>query len=61
VIRRVGCENILVICPASKIAALRGRPLLVDTGDAMVDHLLAGYIQVVTGYHERIIYKIISP
>jgi predicted polyphosphate/ATP-dependent NAD kinase len=61
VIRRVGRAAILVICLASKIAALQGRPMLVDTGDAEVDRLLAGYIQVVTGYHESIIYKIISP
>jgi predicted polyphosphate/ATP-dependent NAD kinase len=61
VILRVGRENILVICLASKIAALQGRPLLVDTGDPTVDRLLEGYIQVITGYHERIIYKVISP
>ncbi len=61
VIRRVGRLNILVICLASKIAALQSRPLLVDTGDVAVDRLLSGYIQVVTGYHESIIYKIISP
>lgn len=60
VIRRVGRENILVICLASKIAALQGRPLLVDTGDPEVDRLLAGYIQVVTGYHEKIVYKVVS-
>ena len=58
VIRRVGRENILVICLASKIAALQGRPLLVDTGDPQADRLLAGYIEVVTGYHEKIIYKV---
>ena len=58
VIRRVGRPDILVICPAGKIAALRGRPLLVDTGDAEVDRLLAGYIEVVTGYHEKTIYKV---
>jgi predicted polyphosphate/ATP-dependent NAD kinase len=58
VIRLVGRENILVICLSSKIAALRGRPLLIDTGDPEVDDLLTGYIEVVTGYHEKIIYKI---
>jgi predicted polyphosphate/ATP-dependent NAD kinase len=60
VIRKLDRSAFLVICLASKIAALQGRPLLVDTGDIEVDCLLAGYIQVVTGYHERIIYKIIS-
>jgi predicted polyphosphate/ATP-dependent NAD kinase len=58
VIRRVGRENILVICLASKIAALQGRPLLVDTGDPQLDRLLAGYVDVVTGYREKIIYKV---
>ena len=61
VLRRVGRANILVICLGSKIAALQTRPLLVDTGDLEVDHLLAGYVQVVTGYHESLIYRIISP
>jgi predicted polyphosphate/ATP-dependent NAD kinase len=60
VIRGLGRKNILVVCMASKIAALRGRPLLVDTGDPETDKLLAGYIQVVTGYHEKIIYKVVS-
>jgi predicted polyphosphate/ATP-dependent NAD kinase len=60
VIRQVRAENIIVICLASKIAGLRGRPLLVDTGDYELDHLLTGYIKVITGYHERIIYRLIS-
>jgi predicted polyphosphate/ATP-dependent NAD kinase len=58
VIKRTGRENILIVCLASKIAALRGGPLLVDTGDLETDHLLAGYTEVVTGYHEKIIYKV---
>jgi len=59
VIRRVKDENILVICLASKIAALQGRPLLVDSGNYELDHLLAGYIKVITGYHEKTIYRLI--
>jgi predicted polyphosphate/ATP-dependent NAD kinase len=60
VIRRVGRENILIVCLASKIAALQGRPLLVDTDDLELDHLLAGYTEVVTGYHEKIIYRVMG-
>ena len=60
VIRRAGRENIMIVCLASKIAALQGRPLLVDTGDLEVDHLLAGYTEVVTGYHEKIIYRVMG-
>jgi predicted polyphosphate/ATP-dependent NAD kinase len=58
VIRRVGRANILIICLAGKIAALEGRPLLVDTGDLDVDQMLAGHAAVVTGFHEKIIYRV---
>jgi predicted polyphosphate/ATP-dependent NAD kinase len=58
VIRRVGRDHILVVGLASKIAALRGSPLLVDSGDPEVDRLLAGYVEIVTGYHEKIIYRV---
>jgi predicted polyphosphate/ATP-dependent NAD kinase len=61
VLRRIGRTGLLVICLPSKIAALQGRPLLVDTGDGEVDRLMAGYISIITGYHESIIYKIITP
>lgn len=60
VIRRVGREDLLVICPAAKLAALRGCPLLVDTGDPEVDALLTGYVEVITGYHERAVYRVSS-
>jgi predicted polyphosphate/ATP-dependent NAD kinase len=61
VIRRVSREDMLVICLASKIAALQGRPLLVDSGDHQVDRLLVGYLPVISGYHEIIIYKVEAP
>jgi predicted polyphosphate/ATP-dependent NAD kinase len=40
--------------------ALRLQPLLVDTGNAGVDKLLAGYFNVITGYSERVTYKVVS-
>ena len=58
VLRRVGREHLLVICPAAKLAALQGRPLLVDTGDPEVDGQLAGYLEVTTGYRERAVYPV---
>jgi predicted polyphosphate/ATP-dependent NAD kinase len=58
VIRLVGRENILIVCLPSKVAALQGRPFFVDTGDMEIDNLLTGYQKVVTGYHEKIVYKI---
>jgi predicted polyphosphate/ATP-dependent NAD kinase len=58
VLRAVGRENILVVAAPEKIHALRGRPLLVDSGDPEVDGWLTGYLQILTGYHERIVYRI---
>jgi predicted polyphosphate/ATP-dependent NAD kinase len=59
VIRKVGRENIIVVSTSDKLRALRLQPLIVDTGDAEVDALLAGYFNVVTGYKERMVYKVI--
>src|SRR3989304_4996942 len=58
VLQAVGREGILVISTPEKIHALRGRPLLVDSGDPEVDCWLTGYMKVITGYHERIVYRV---
>lgn len=58
VIRAVGLDNILLVAAKSKISALEGRPLLVDTNDPELDRELSGYHTVVTGYDDRILYRI---
>lgn len=58
VIRRVGPENILVLAAKSKIAALEGRPLLVDTNDPALDRELCGWRSIITGYDDRILYRV---
>ena len=58
VIKKVGKQNVIVVSTADKIHSLRGRPFLVDTGDVAVDQMLSGYVRVVTGYNEQIIYKV---
>ena len=58
VIRRVGLDNIVVVAAKSKIAALDGRPLLVDTNDPLLDSELAGYRRVLTGYEDEILYRV---
>ncbi|MGQ9587528.1 MAG: ATP-NAD kinase family protein [Thermoplasmata archaeon] len=61
VIRKVGRENIIVVATPSKLASLRGAPLLADTGDSEVDTMLDGYVNVVTGYGRRVTYRVRSP
>jgi predicted polyphosphate/ATP-dependent NAD kinase len=60
VIREVGAENVIIVATPEKLAALKGRTLLVDTGDPEIDELLSGYHKVVTGYARRSVYKIRS-
>ncbi len=60
VIEEVGREGVVVIATEPKIAALRGRPLRVDTGDPAVDAMLSGYTRVVVGYSREIVYRIAS-
>jgi len=58
VIRKVGAENLIIVASPGKLAALKGRTLLVDTGDPEVDEMLSGYRKVVIGYARRSVYKV---
>ena len=58
VIRAVGIGNIIILATKAKLKALEGRPLLVDTGDRCLDLELEGLYQVVTGYHDRVLYAV---
>lgn len=58
VLRQVSKEDILVVSTVDKLLTLQGRPLLVDTGDVELDRALSGYMKLITGYHDRIVYKV---
>jgi predicted polyphosphate/ATP-dependent NAD kinase len=58
VLKQAGSKNILVVATSEKINSLLGRPFHVDTGDKSIDQMLRGYIHVISGYKERIVYRI---
>lgn len=58
VIRAVGLDNILIVASKTKLAGLHGRPLLVDTGDPELDQALSGMKSVLTGYDDRVLYRL---
>ena len=58
VLAAVGLEQLQIVATKTKISALQGRPLLVDTGDVAMDKALSGYRRVITGYHDHILYPV---
>ena len=58
VIKQVGWSNFELIATKSKLQQLDGRPLLVDTGDHLLDKTLKGSKKVITGYRDFVIYPV---
>lgn len=58
VIRQIGRENIIILCTKTKLLNLQGRPLIVDSGDAELDAEIAGHIEIITGYQDKVFYPI---
>ncbi|WP_226702393.1 ATP-NAD kinase family protein [Microbulbifer elongatus] len=58
VLRAVGREHLMVVATKTKITELGGRPLLIDSGDSSLDEAWSGFIPVVTGYRDEILYPL---
>lgn len=57
-IRHAGKDNIIVVASKRKIQALDKRPIVVDSGDPELDAQLRGSIEVLTGYHDSVLYPV---
>lgn len=60
VLKIVGKSNILIISSKHKLNALKGRPLLIDTGDKAMDDELSDYYRIITGFNEAVIFRVSS-
>lgn len=57
-LRRVGRGALRVVGTRTKLKSLDGRPLLIDTDDPGLDRTWAGLIEVITGYQDRLFYRL---
>lgn len=58
VLRAIGIERLRVIATKRKLATLEGRPLLVDSGDAVLDASFPAAVRVWAGYKEELLYPL---
>lgn len=60
VLKIVGKSNILIISSKHKLNELKGRPLLIDTGDKAMDDEFSDYYRIITGFNEAVIFRVSS-
>ena len=60
-IKKLGLINIHIVATKTKLKALQGRPLLVDSGDPQLDKELAGLVPVICGFHDVVLYPLGNP
>lgn len=58
VIRLIGKDNFLVVATKQKLNSLPDNKLWVDTGDLDLDFILKGYVRVITGIKEAVVFKL---
>ena len=58
VLRHLGRDRIVLVSTMTKLLALGGAGLLVDTGDAALDVELAGWHRVIVGANQSTVYRI---
>lgn len=57
-LHRLGRDQIWVLATRSKLAALAGRPLRLDTGDVDLDRSWSGWWPVYSGYQQQLLYAV---
>lgn len=58
VVNTLGRDNIIIVATKTKLAALQGRPLISDSGDADLDAALSGLMPVITGFNDKVLYPL---
>jgi len=58
VLDMIGLDNIQFVGTQTRLLALEGRALRVDSGDDSLDRALAGYRKILCGYDDYVLYEI---
>lgn len=61
VLRKAGRKGLWIVATKTKLEALNGRPLLVDSNDPELDNEWHGLIPVITGYRDHVLYRLGAP
>ena len=58
VLQKIGKENLIIVSTVSKLHALYGSPLLLDTGNGELDSEFEGIYKVITHYNQHAYYRV---
>lgn len=58
VLRLVGKENMMIVATKSKLFSIFPSPLLADTGDLELDQSLSGWVKVITGWGDNMMFQL---
>lgn len=58
ILKRIGKDNVWVVSTKTKLENLSHRLLHIDSNDLELDAQWAGFIPVITGYHDEILYRV---
>jgi predicted polyphosphate/ATP-dependent NAD kinase len=58
VLAAVGKAGLIVLATHEKLQTLEGRPLLMDLPDESLIKEFQGFIEVISGYHHRVLYRL---
>lgn len=60
-LKLIGRDSLYLVATRTKLNALEGRPLIIDSGDAELNRDWSGLVQVHTGYRDAVLYRVASP
>jgi len=58
VLARIGKDKLQVLVTPTKLAELKNRPLLIDSGDTALDRQWCGWVTLHTGYQQTAVYPL---